>query len=522
MTSNKSNLSHLLIAFCLILVLTVGGYLRIVGLDWDEEQHLHPDERFLTMVESSIEPVESVADYFDTEASSLNPENRGHRFFVYGTLPIFIVRYLAEGMGQTGYGEVYLIGRVLSAIADVLTVFVVFMLGTRLFNQRVGLLSAVFSAFAVLQIQQSHFFTVDTFTTFFMILALYFAVEVSKSSNDDLRISSFIFFGLTLGMGVASKVNAAPVAITLPLAALIFLMRHNAEKRNQLLPRVFVYLLIAALLGLITFRVFQPYAFRGPGFFNFGLNENWISSLRSLRAQSAGDVDFPPALQWARRPIWFSLKNMVIWGLGIPYGIMAWGGFAWMGYGFFKKKSWRPELVIWVWTGFYFAWQSTLWNSTMRYQMPIYPLLAVFAGWLLVNAWNKIQYEKVTVFSRAISTRSLRSVFLVFGILGTLLTAGWAVAFSAIYTMPHPRVDATRWIFQNIPGAGTLVIQTDDGPRYQLLSYPDGLVIEGENAWFSSFEAKFDGSLNEIIFPVVTNQDPSNDSIELVINLVDL
>ena len=116
--SNAKKFTKLGFTFLILYIIAVGAYLRLVGLDWDEEQHLHPDERFLTMVESSIAPVESLGDYFNTAESSLNPHNRGHGFFVYGTLPIFIVRYVAEWMGETGYGQVYLIGRALSALAD--------------------------------------------------------------------------------------------------------------------------------------------------------------------------------------------------------------------------------------------------------------------------------------------------------------------------------------------------------------------------------------------------------------------
>ena len=39
------------------------------------------------MVETAIEPVESLAQYFDTQNSTLNPHNRGYGFYVYGTLP---------------------------------------------------------------------------------------------------------------------------------------------------------------------------------------------------------------------------------------------------------------------------------------------------------------------------------------------------------------------------------------------------------------------------------------------------
>ena len=80
---DKTDLNRWLTGILLILILVAGAYLRFVGQDWDVEQHLHPDERFLTMVEASLLPVDSLGDYFDTANSTLNPANRGHSFFVY-------------------------------------------------------------------------------------------------------------------------------------------------------------------------------------------------------------------------------------------------------------------------------------------------------------------------------------------------------------------------------------------------------------------------------------------------------
>src|SRR5512143_331917 len=181
----------------LIAVLMVGTYFRIVGLDWDAEQHLHPDERFLTMVESALQvkkcsvpstPLEacpddetrwlSFSEYLNTASSPLNPQNRGFGFFVYGDFPIVVVRYIAEWLGQVGYDQVHLVGRQISALSDLLTILVLYVIGSKLYNRRVALLGAAFSALAVEQIQQSHFFVVDNVANLFIFLAVFFAVEI--------------------------------------------------------------------------------------------------------------------------------------------------------------------------------------------------------------------------------------------------------------------------------------------------------------------------------------------------------
>jgi YYY domain-containing protein len=515
------DLNRWLTVLLLLAILAGGSYLRYVGLDWDAEQHLHPDERFLTMVESSLLPVPDIREYFDTSISTLNPNNQGHGFYVYGTLPIFMVRYLAEWLGYSGYGSVYLVGRSLSAVMDLLSVVLAFFIGTRLYNRKVGILAAAFSSLAVLQIQQSHFFTVDTFATFFILLAIYFAVEIVTAGEEEIKLSSYLLFGAALGMAVASKINAAPVALTLPLAALLHWTGLGEEKRNQLAPRIVLFLVLAAFASLITFRIFQPYAFEGPGFINIGLNKQWVDGLSSLRAQTSGDVDFPPALQWARRPSWFSLQNMVVWGLGLPYGILSWVGFGWMGWKMFSRKSWKPDLVLWGWTGFYFVWQSLQWNSTMRYQLPIYPILAIFAGWTLVTLWDHVRGETLQILGRERSAKPFRLLVLVGGLTVLVLTSGWAFAFSRIYTTPHPRVAATRWIFQNIPGPANLRIETEIGTRQQLLNYPDGHVIQEGSGWLVSFDSKYAGILREIYFPRIINQNSSVNPVTLSITLTD-
>lgn len=216
---------------------------------------------------------------------------------MYGTFPIFVVRYLAEWLDQTGYDQVYLIGRAVSAVADILTCLVVFLIALKLYKRwSIAVLAAGFSSFAVLQIQQSHFFTVDVFANFFLVLSLYFIVliqqwsrnnsvieNLSSQSGDDhgtiafLRgnwsgLWLFVFFGLSLGMAAASKISSAPIAVLLPIILGVELF-HTPKEMQKVQTLIFIRnTIIAAFVSVITFRILQPYALAGPGFFGLMLN----------------------------------------------------------------------------------------------------------------------------------------------------------------------------------------------------------------------------------------------------------
>ena len=556
----KKGLKHWVYDLLLIYILLAGAYFRFVGINWGEEQYLHPDERFLVWVGSDISPVKSLGEYFDTAKSSLNPHNRGHGFFVYGTLPLFITRYLVEEIfGHSGFNEMTQVGRPLSAIADLLTLVLVYLVAGRLYNRRVAILAAAFYALAVLPIQLSHFYKEDTFTNLFSFLAIYFAVrvanqdqqpmtsELSMPNSSGLRfyllslIKSPTFllslgFGFALGCAASSKLNAVPVAITLPVAFAIWLVRHKPEiKDPQYKPRrfvgAFICLSAAAVLSILVFRVFQPYAFSGPGFFGIKPNPQWVANIKEQQNQSTGDVDFPPALQWARRPIWFSFENIVLWGLGLPLGILAWIGFLWVGWRVLKG-DWQQHALLWGWTAFYFTWQSLLHNPTMRYQLPIYPALAIFAGYLILELFKAGRNKKdESVFTEnelhetngalkpSDGRKWLAPLAVGVGSLVLIATCAWAFAFTRIYTRPITRVAAARWIYQNVPGPINLHIQTADGMYNQPLPFQENQAILQSMPFSTSFEAKKDGVLSEIYLEHVLDHKSSPGNKILTLNI---
>ncbi len=42
--------------------------------------------------------------------------NKTYPFFVYGTFPLFLVRYIADWINQTGYSQIHIVGRYLSGL----------------------------------------------------------------------------------------------------------------------------------------------------------------------------------------------------------------------------------------------------------------------------------------------------------------------------------------------------------------------------------------------------------------------
>ena len=569
--ADQKSRRSLIFDLLLVCVLILGAYFRLTGLNWGEYQYLHPDERFLIWVGTDIQPVGTPPDklgpppsveidpsrakypdalpdcqawggYFDASCSPLNPNNRGHGFYVYGTLPMFLTRYVVEWIyGHSGFREMTDVGRSLSAIADLLTVFLVYVIATRLYDQRVGLLSAAFSAVAVLQIQLSHYFAMETFLNLFTYLAIYFAVRVGdedwqaegenrpvESAGTQLpeRLTHFvrqpffilsIAFGFALGCAVASKLNAGAVALVLPVIFALKLLLVPAEERMRRLGEAFVYLCLAAVVSLLAFRLFQPYAFSGPGFFGFKPNPMWVSNIVDQRSQASGDVDFPPALQWARRPIWFSGKNLVLWGFGLPLGLLAWAGFLWAGWRLLADQSdhhkeLRRHGLLWGWTLIYFLWQSLQFNATMRYQLPIYPALAIFAGWAIVQLWSGgdryIAWGKNAISRLQLPAFNLPRILAVF-IGGAVLLASvaWAWAFSRIYVRPITRIEASRWIYQNVPGPINLHIRSSENTTNQPLTFPEGFSITRYQPYVTRFSPAADGHLTEIFLAHVLDVD---------------
>jgi len=546
-TPPAANLDWRGLAIDIFLVFLIGAglYFRFSWVNWNRGTDLHPDEYGLTGTLTQLHIPKTLGDYFNTRLSPMSPyqkydldglpippsseypapDNRMR----WGQWPLTIIRFVAEVTDNTDYTKLRLMGRQLSALADSLSLLIIFLIGSRLYNRRVGLLAAALSALAVMQIQQSHFMTADNIAGLFTALSMYFAVRVAQAPTlapSPARGAQagigwgrgwlwYALFGVAFGMALASRINLLPLFGEILAAAFIAYadpwLKAQSEKRDpfNLIVEAGWRIALAGVLAFLVFRVTQPMSFRAETgdttLFTIHPNLEWSDSMAVAQAESSGLGGGPPGEQWTNRPaLIFPFINMVLWGLGLPLGLAAWAGFAWAAWRSLNSSSWRVHLLPLTWAGGYFLFMGTRWVKSIRYFLPIYPFMALFAAWAVYELWAMAKRNvdegplRETNDERKPSSIVYRlSAAALFAVV-SLGALAWAWGFTSIYRTDNTRIQASQWIYQNIPAAFNLTLDTVDGKYVDPIPAPFPAQIIGEEPLLIVLEPRASGTLREV------------------------
>jgi hypothetical protein len=461
--------SNIIVAVLLLFTMLAGGYFRFMGNNWDDYIHFHPDERYTTGVAASLggnltlssnEPElmercqsrypdnDGRGGFFDAECSPYNPDNVVTTRFIYGTLPLFTARLTAETFAEVSGDNVWLDSngmplawRALNAAADTLVIFVVFLIGLRLHNKRVGLLAAILYACSVFPIQIAHFGTVDAVSNLFVTITIYYAVRAQDSGS----LWDYGAFGMALGAALSGRLNIAPLAGLIILVALLqvipaFDQQLAWRERGRLATKHFGGLVLAGFMTLLIFRLANPYAFTGPSFLGLWPNDRFLDMISQAQWQVSGNMDTPPNWQWVNRiPYLFSWQGMVLWGMGIGLGLTGWFSWVWSIVRVLRGKVGATRnLLLVAWIGAYFVMFGGIWVMSMRYYLPLYPALAVLAAWALMELVQRTNMPDVAQWRR------LGAMALLVGVTG--FTVLWALMFTNIYRHMATFTQASYWV----------------------------------------------------------------------------
>jgi len=466
--------------FKLLLIILIAVAFRFYGLNWDQNSHLHPDERFLTMVTAAFKQPSSIVQYLDPASSPFNPANVGYSFFVYGTFPLILVKIFADYLKLNDYDNLVLVGRFISAVFDIGTLIVVYKIAEIINKSKrdcFPLMAAFLYGTCVLPIQLSHYFAVDTFLNFFLVLTFYFLlllIERLLGNKNNVVVESAAL-GVSFGLAAACKISAILLGPIIAIAFLsLFLFRIGEDKFYKSVLRLFSSCFIIIVFAYLLVRIFDPYYFSGKNFFSPSPNKQYLENFKSLKSLDNPNSTFPPALQWNNtKPILYPLRANIYHGLGIPLGIVVLMSFISFFIQFLSapinasKGKFKPFLIlklslqylktnfflllILLWIIWQFSFQGSQFSKATRYFIIIYPFLAILSANFLVISSEFIK-------------KKIPSSYFVFYPLFFILILSYPLAFSSIYTRPLSRVSASKWIYQNIPENSTLANEYWDDP----------------------------------------------------------
>ena len=495
-----------LVAIAAILV--VATVLRLYSLDWDRGYCYtpHPDERAILsrVAELSLPSIGNLPQLLDAEESPWNP-----RWFPYGSFPLYALRLAASAYETVpglplyspcggGGHDLRALGRAISALADVGTVAVVYLLGRRMYGRREAVLASLLVALAVIHIQLSHFFAVDTIATLCAVLALYFMVRVGS----DGRMRDSILAGVFVGLGLATKVSLLPIFLALATAHGVYVLGALRSGRGRAPLEDAVRAAVAGMAAataasLAVLFVAQPYMFLDWAQFSESVSEQSRMVRRIL--------DYPYTRQYVDTiPYWYHFQQLSTWGLGWPLGLLAWAGLAYaalrcvrprVGAAYVAAGVVVPAAVLMVsnglpaivlatgaasaallatlafrshasWSGvILLAWVVPYLLITgafdvkfLRYLLPVTPFLVLFGSRMLVVGWDRLGWSKGRGARPARVAVAAAVAAVVAG------TAFYALAYTAVYRDEHPGVRISGWLNENAePGSLVLMEHWEEG-----------------------------------------------------------
>jgi len=377
---------HLVTAVALPLLVCAAAALRFWGLTWGLPDHTHlfsyhPDE------------YHSLRGLFALLSGDLNPH-----FFNYGSLYLYLVavpgmllhgalaKYLFTDTPHVALRAWTLDARIVTVVAGLVTVLLVYHIGRRLGGRTCGLWAAGLLAVMPLHVLHSHYGTVDVTQALFVTWCLLFTVKLCQEQP---HRSDYLGAGVMAGFAASVKYNGVLVIIA-PLLASIVLWRRTprvavATSHRRRLQAVAVVILLGAAFA--AFAATSPYTFL-----------SWNEARRDIGFELWHmRVGEHPAVDAEPNGAVFHLKNLLAPGMGLilPLGIVG------------LVMLWRTRRVEGLSLGaFALLWFVVISAASVRYaryEMPLAPVLAVTAAYALARWWGSARLQGVclTLFALA-------------------------------------------------------------------------------------------------------------------------
>ncbi|MCK4548206.1 MAG: glycosyltransferase family 39 protein [Candidatus Eisenbacteria sp.] len=388
----------------LLMVLVAGAALRFWGLKFGlPAALLHLDEPPIVLRAQRI-----------LETGDWNPH-----WFHYPSLYIYVQVALQSAMRFVGRVDPFLLARISTAVAGILTIWVTWALGSRMYSRTVGLVSALFLAVNFLHARESHFATVDGMATLWVSLCIYLSLRASREGGNWSR--DFLLAAVMVGLAAGTKYNAALVGVV-PLA--VVAMGRGRWSRWIQGGRI-IAVAMAVFLASTPYAVADWATFLGDVRFEIGhYREGHFGFEGDFNAGYFAGYLFSPGMG----------EGVVILVL---LGLVRWA--------FSRERVFVPALVF---LALYYASISAVRVNFVRNLLPVLPVLCLLGARGLDLVLGRLPLEG-----------RLRTVTVVALVTGLVVLPLWRIGVHDRAISNSTRVAAGEWIEQHVPAGSTLAIE---------------------------------------------------------------
>jgi len=318
----------------------------------------------------------------------------------------------------TNQTEVFVVARVAAAVLGTVAVGLLYLVGARMFDRRIGLLAAGLLAVAFLPVFYSHLALNDVPTLAPICLSLWGTARILRGGG----LGSYALAGAGLGLACATKYTGGVVLLPLLAAA--------AAQGRRALPG----LLLAGAVSILAFFVANPYAFIDHGAFHQGLRHQSQAADDALGKLGLTQTNGPEYYLWA-----------FTWGLGWIPAIAAVAGAVVLALrdrpAFFVLA---PAPVLFV---IFMGTQSRYFG---RWLMPVFPIVCVLAAYVVIRAADALGERRPV----------LRPTLYA---LGAVALCGQALLYSLhlgqVLSRPDTRNLARAWMVSNVKAHSRIVVE---------------------------------------------------------------
>ena len=346
---------------------------------------------------------------------------------LYQTIRFFLTIFFGISSSEIPIIWYYIAGRTFNVLISVLTIFITYEIGRRLFSSLAGLFSAFFLTFSFLHVANSFLVTVDSSVVFWMSLSTLMAVLIYTEGK---KTKYYLLCGIFAGLAISSKYTAF-VCVTPLLVADYAQSRIDKDWMGKGI--------IVGLFAIpIAFLMTTPYAV---------LDFNTFMAHIKFEAghYSSGHPGFESDVSTSFH---LYLNYLISKGYGLFPTIFAVVGFIWI----LGKAPWKAAIItiapvlLYILVGQYKVFFP-------RNIVAIVPFLSLLSGVFVFEVYEWF-VKKTSTLPR--SSRPVVSIGMNFVLTVVLLGSVWTQVFSILnhikaINLPDTRWVSIEWIEKNIP-----------------------------------------------------------------------